>query len=661
MGEFDSIDLKRVQESNADPIVKETYKFLKRYKDAPERKKWLERRKSAWKCAIENEMWEDADVEAMKKTGQTPVTYNKLNKGIQGNAALVTSNKPEIKIYPTRNNDPYVAELLKWGLDFVWAKNEGNDVVYDQVEEKNLGGLGFISARLDDNKGVFGRIVFSEDDPTIYYFDPQARDRFLRDTHIIKAQLRTREYIRENYPELKDEDLSFGRDLMDADETDTGKLTDTVEGADNYAVDPDKSAPDAEPEGVQKREIWEIEAYWLKTEQEQWAIVSIEGEPDPQPIRLELEPGQKAEEVLRAWIAEQEEGGRKVTGDLWPRKMQNRYLRLMVGKAIIPQRDPDTKEDVKERKNPYGLDSDGDPVLPVIPLKAQRTLNAFPISQTWYSIDINKSLCKRHAQFLYAASKGLNAPVVRTAASRWTGPADKPGSELEIPNDTPTGLFPRRLSPGTVDLSGLAKLIEEDKLAIDDQFDLPEVMRGQVPKNLDTMSGRLGLALQDSAQVMNNPHLRALESAIILLAKVLLSIMFMSWPRWMWERLLDRQDADLWVPEEEQGRIEQLEQGSDEEKLEKQKIRERWEKAVEIITGEGVTLVDLDIRVSAGSSLPTNRMARFAEALEMFGKGLVGRKEALEHSNYPGAKEIAERLDRREMELAQAGVNMKRS
>ncbi len=35
------IDLKRINDSDADPKVKEVYRLLKKYMDQPERKQWL--------------------------------------------------------------------------------------------------------------------------------------------------------------------------------------------------------------------------------------------------------------------------------------------------------------------------------------------------------------------------------------------------------------------------------------------------------------------------------------------------------------------------------------------------------------------------------------------------------------------------------------------
>lgn len=169
------------------------------------------------------------------------------------------------------------------------------------------------------------------------------------------------------------------------------------------------------------------------------------------------------------------------------------------------------------------------------------------------------------------------------------------------------------------------------------------------------MSGRLGLALQDSASVMNNPHLRSLETAMVQLAKVLLAIMLRSWPRQKWERLITNDKAKNWTPPADEAG--QQPSNDPVEKLQQEaEIQKKWEAAVETVVVEGLELIELDVRISAGSSLPTNRMARNAEAREMYDKGLLDRKAALEHSDYPGAQEIADRMDKREEMMMQSGM-----
>lgn len=638
---MDTIDIDKISSSGADKKVIEVYRELKRFKDAPDRIEWLKRDKEAYDAAVKNEMWTDEEKAEMAKTGQVPVIVNKLNKGVQGRAAIVTANNPEIKILPTRETDPFVAELLKWGIDFVWAKNSGNDVVYDAVRRQNLGGIGFFSGYQDESKGIFGRVVFEDNDPSIWYWDADAQKRDFSDTHLIKAQLRTKEYIKARYDGIKDEDLEFEK----AVDTEPGDKTDTLTGGDNYNHDTKPPAGNADDKNV--KSVWEIEAWMLKVEKEDWAVFMRDGDDMPTVFKIDLKPGQKPADVVEEYAAE---NGPFLVSEHWPRTMANRYLRIIVGKKLIKQKDDEGAE-VDELKNPYGTDSDGDPVIAGIPLMDDTIKGAYAYAPTFYALPINKSLNKREAQFIFAVSKSLNAPVVRDAGSKWIGQPDKPGSELIMGTNAATQ--PYRMPPGTVDLSGLAMRIEEDKANIDDQFDLPEIMRGKIPKNQDNMSGRLGIALQDTASMMQNPALRGLESTLIRLAKLILAIMLKVWPRYMWERLLPEADRETYYPEGEQA---PQNMGGDQEIEEKAKLKSKWESAIDKIEKGGVNLIDLDIIITAGSSLPTNRMAKNAEAMEMFKVGLYDRKAALKHSNDPEAEEIADRMDKKEAQMMQAGA-----
>lgn len=666
----DKININSVNKSDADPKVKEVYQELKRFRGAPERSEWLKRDSEGYKGAILNEMWSDQDKKDAKASGQDLISVNKLNKGIQGNAAIVTQNNPAIIIRPLRFEDPYIATLLGWGVDYVIRKNQGQDVIYDVVERKNIGGLGIFSTYHDSNKGIFGKTIFEADDPSIWYFDKESRKRDYSDTSLIKAQLRTKKWIKENYEGIEDKDLTFEKTMSPED--DPGVVTDTVTGADNYAINDDKVDPDVYGDEKDIKEVWEIEAHMLKVEREDWIIFKLDDSPDADAEKIDLK-GQKIKEFIAEFTSKEGVEFAKH----WPRKVENRYLRIIVGKKLINQLD-DNGNEVNETKNPYGLDSDGDPIVPGVPLISQKTRTAYPTCPTFYALPLNKSLNKRHAQEIYATSKTLNSPVVRADSTRWGDPKqpDKPGNELII---SQVGADkPYRLSPGEVNIANLRSIIASEGEDIDDQYDLPEILKGKVPKNFQgQMSGRLGLALQDTALMKANPALRGLESALVRVGKVILAIILKHWPRQMWDRLLREESRQTFAPEgsDEQKQLRQVEQQQTQQAMQQEpagmggmqpeqpeenpedaineQIKARWQEAIDKIEAEGIKLIDLDVAITAGSTLPTNRMAREDLSIEKFKIGLFDRKAALEYSEDPKAKEISERMDEREQLLAQ--------
>jgi hypothetical protein len=489
-----TIDLAKIKaDKSVEKEVIEAYTYLKIYMDQKERQEWLKRRESAWK-AIENKMWSRKEEAEMAEAGQVPLVINKCNKGVQGSCAIVTDQRPEIKFYPVGASDLYVAELLKRAHDLVWVKNSGNDVTYDVVEESKIGGIGFFEAYHDPSKGLYGRIVMGDEPPDDIYWDKDSRARDLSDTHIIKAKMRTKSYILENYDDVKEKDLHFEQSIKGDSGVSSG-----LTGKDNYKEQSDQT-PDSQGAIYQEPEnIWEIEAWMLRKVKEHWLIRTNEQTGMPEPVKMEFkkEPSRKEAEAAAA----------NEKGEYWPRHIEKRYQRIIVGKKLI-----------EENVNPLGEDMDGDPIMSLIPLAHQKTRTSYPMSPTNYAQPINREKNKRRAQFIYAASQNINAPIVEPAGkTKWRGTPGTPGSRVEV--DASASFTPTRLPSGAIDIHRFADLEDRADKDIDDQYDLHDVMRGKIPQGQSNIAGRTVLALQDLGGMMSKPFLRKLETAFVRLGK----------------------------------------------------------------------------------------------------------------------------------------------
>lgn len=610
------IDLKLLKGSDIPKEVLEVYTYLKLYLDQPARAKWIKRREIAWD-AIENDILTDADKKEIKSMGQTELQINKCNKGVQGSCAIVTDQKPELKFYPVGSSDLYVAELLKRAHDYVWAKNGANDITYDACEEAKIGGIGILGAKHNPSKGVFGAIEIYEEPPDDIYWDADARKRDLSDSHLIKAKLRTKSYIKEIYDDITDEDLTFESGAKD----DSSKSTGVTKG-DNYAEGDRDQTPDTQGSAYQQSEnIWEIDAWMLKREREHWMVeIGEDGNINTKKLT-------SPEEIKAA--KELPEGGAK---KYWPRLIEKRYRRIIVGKKLI-----------KETVNPFGTDAEGDPVLAFIPIPHQRTRTSYPMSPTNYAVDINREKIRRRIQFQAAASHSINSPIVEPPNLKWIGPPGTPGSRVVVPSTAP--FQPTRMPSGGMDIG---RFIELEQLAdrdIDDQYDLHDVMRGKIPKGQDNMAGRTVLALQDMGGMMSKPFLRKLESALINLGKLDMVLILRNWPRSMWERLLE--DEEKPPNESKEAMMEQDEDSQDDLAL---MVAQKYQQALDRIRPQdpaqppGIDLMDLDVRITAGSSMPTNRMAKASLAIEKVQAGIYDAEAALEYEDDPLKDKVVQRL-----------------
>lgn len=619
------------QSTDIDKRVLEVYRALTRYASSSARQEWKKRRDECWDAIAENKMWSADEEEEMRNVGQVPLVVNRMSKGVQGSSAMVTDQKPTINFHPVGDGDLYVSALLKRAFDAVWNKSDGNQVSFDVVEECKIGGLGVYDIDYDKSKGAFGRIVIDESKPDEIYFDHESRKRDFSDTDIIKAKLRTKKYIKEVYgDDVKDEDLSYDPVSAGGDEEKSEGIT----GGDNYAVDvKDGGAMANKP----VRNVWEIEAWMLKREKEYWIIVQDE-EGNPRPIRPENAKRKPKEEELAA-----------IPGfiEVWPRLMEKRYQRVIVGRKLL-----------EENENPYGVDADGDPVVRIVGLKHDRTRTAYPTSPSFKALPINKEKNKRRSQFIFSASKNIHGTLVRDDGSRWVGKPHHPKSEILISKNTQH--VPFLLQQGNMDIERFILLEDRADNDIDDAYDMHDVMRGQLPQGSGKLAGRTIIALQDMGGMMSKPFLRSLEGSLVRVAKTVISLMLQHWPRYMWERLLEESEMvkppdGVEVPEE---------MGQDQEAQFRQEVAQEWQRAIDRIKpAEGepaaISLVDIDVRLAAGSSMPTNRMAKLGVATEMFQAGIYDREAVLKFIDDPEKDLIAQRMKAQEQALAEAEMMKK--
>lgn len=635
---MEQIDLKLISsDQGVDKKVLEVYEYLKIYKEASARIAWIENYGKNWD-AIENKIWTGKEEKAMEKEGQIPLSISKCAKGVQGSCAIVTDQKPEMKFFPIGSGDLYVAELLKRGFDVIWEKNEGSDVVYDLSESVKIGAHGFLYIKLDKSKNPFGTIVIDEETPDDIYWDKDSRKRDYSDTHLIKAKPRTLEYIKENYPDVKEDDLYFLPVEKNDDETSSGITT-----GDNYAEgtsEPDSIDPDVK---ARQKIIWEIEAWLLKTYKEDWAV-EIDEDGKPKVSMLKLKDDQKPNDLLND------------NQKHWPRIRTKRVQRIIVGKKLV-----------SEKINPEGEDADGDPVINLVGLKGQRTRTAYAMSDTDYARDLNKSKCKRRIQAIHAASHLINAPLWWLEGVEWTGNPGTPGSHAKVSKNTAIPAI-GRVPSGALDIGHYMRLEERDDQEIDEIYNMQDVMKGKMPKGQEQVSGKLVLALQDLGGMMNKPFLRRLESTLVRAAKVVVSMMFKHWQRYMWERLLEDEERLSFAPEgtDEEKELMEIQEGNYDQETEiKEKIAAKWEKAIELIRPKdinqspGLSLIDLDVKITAGSSMPTNRIAKGQMSIEYVNAGIYDAEAALEYVDDPNKDKIVARLKKRQEAEIKAGMMKK--
>lgn len=655
-----TIDIDKISRSDISPEVLEVYKRVKRmFADDEDRKVWKENRKKNWAAAYpldteEEGIWTAKEKAAMMKKGQIPIGVNDLAKGVQGACAVITSKSPGINVTPIGSNDLYVSELLKRGWDYVIARNGGPITFYDWVKECKLSGLACIEAKHDPSKGIFGKVTIGQIDPTTYYYDKKSQKLDHSDVDFGKAHLVAKQYALETYDGLTEDDLIF-TEISQDEAKDDPKRDDYVAGKDNYALSADDVSKGPTDDKEQEENVWEIEDWELAKVKELWLMVPSQerpGEFDREIYKgygdIELAGWQIGIDKKTAIKQGQAIQMDPMTGEpvpiitsteavIWPRRVEKRIQRIIVGKKLI-----------SKEVNPLGIDADGEPILPLITIQHDRTLKGYPTGPVTRAWEISKSRNKRRMQSIYVVSKNIDAPIVMPQGSKWVKDEEH-GDHIEVGKDVP--FAPTRLLPGTTSAE-LANMEMRDKEDINDEFDMSDVIRGKIPAGQSNIAGRTVLALQEMVGVMSQPFTLVFEAGLERVGRAAISLMLRTWPKSMWIRLIEPDELGSWQPDKE------IQMGPDGQpvKPEPSAIQQKWENAIARITGEDgkepLSMIDLDVKIVGGSTAPTNRLAKAQVAMEMLKVGAYDVEAVLDYSNDPKKDEIVQRIEmKRKQEL----------
>jgi len=657
----EQIDIDKVAATNLPEKVEEVYKLLARYMKSTARSTWLKNRTRNWEAIAENKMWEPKELDALEEAEQDAIVVNKCNKGVQASAAIATNQKPEIKVYPRKGGSLYVSELLKRGVDQVEDQNSFLDIQFDAVEESKISGLASIDVWFNRNKGLFGKIIIENQNPENIYFDEDSRKIDYSDTHLIKAIKRSVEYIKDKYGDLvTEEDMRFSGTLPDDAK---GGKSSGVTGKDNYAIPESEGASKDTKEDAPIKDVWEIEAMLLKTVDEFISTVSVQGmEPiikryrKDQNSKKEIEAGIIAEVMANPLYAEVPPEAIKV--DLLETKVEIRVHRIIVGKKLIKQKDADGNE-LEEIENPYGEDPDGDPVLKLNLLKHSNTKTAYPTCPTTFALPINREKNKRRSQHVYLTSKLNHPTLIEKGDVKWKGKPGGLNSRATLAQNASVQYL-----QGQVNANDFLVHDRQCDQDIDDQYDTPDVIRGRNPQNSQDQSGKAIAYLQDFGGVMSAPFIRKYEAFIVRIGRSALSAMLKYWKRHQWEALIDDTDWKEWLPDEQRAQLQQQSQGQTDLKPNEQYVKDQWTKALDrICPVEGdpdIDIMDIDIKVTAGSSMPTSRLATEASNLEKVKMGLLDPETYWEQTDNSLKDKVIPRLKAQQenamqMEIAKKG------
>tara|TARA_R100001463_G_scaffold52620_6_gene103477 strand:+ start:3438 stop:5612 length:2175 start_codon:yes stop_codon:yes gene_type:complete len=154
-----------------------------------------------------NQQWKKSHKDILAKRSQSPIVDNIIYPAVEQAKALLTANKPKFQSTGRDDSDGKVGRLFSDIMAYIWDVSNGNVELKQVVDDYYVKGMGVMQTYVD-GLSDFGRgdVKVKSIDPLDLYLDPNAKDTFARDSAcMIVAKRITGEQIKTMYPFVVDQ------------------------------------------------------------------------------------------------------------------------------------------------------------------------------------------------------------------------------------------------------------------------------------------------------------------------------------------------------------------------------------------------------------------------------------------------------------------------
>jgi hypothetical protein len=191
------------QDSQKDKDVQLTQDLLTDYSSS--RENWI-------KQAVEDnefrngKQWTDDQVTALRKRAQEPLVVNVVHSAVEQAKAMLTANNPKFQSTARENSDAKVGRMFSDLMAYIWDHSNGNVELKQAIDDYYVKGMGVMMAYIDPDADFgAGEVKINAIDPLELFIDPSSKDPFCRDAaHIIVGKIITQTQLIAMYPEFED-------------------------------------------------------------------------------------------------------------------------------------------------------------------------------------------------------------------------------------------------------------------------------------------------------------------------------------------------------------------------------------------------------------------------------------------------------------------------
>lgn len=187
--------------------------------------------------------WTKDQIDTLKERNQSASVINVIQPSVEQAVALLTASKPRFHSTAREESDLRTASVFSDIMAYIWEHSDGNIELKKIVDDYYVGGMGVMQVYYDPYKDMGkGDICIKSLDPLDVYFDPNSKDVFCRDSaHILIAKIFSREQILSTWPNMMDK-INYAKTTSMSNDISTGRYTtglnlDRVSDRESYLYD----------------------------------------------------------------------------------------------------------------------------------------------------------------------------------------------------------------------------------------------------------------------------------------------------------------------------------------------------------------------------------------------------------------------------------------
>ena len=151
--------------------------------------------------------WTDDQVTALRKRSQEPLVVNVVYSAVEQAKAMLTANSPKFQSTARETSDAKVGRMFSDIMAYIWDNSNGNVELKQAIDDYYVKGMGVMMAYIDPDADFgSGEVKLKSIDPLEIFIDPSSKDPFCRDSaHMIVGKIISETALVEFYPEFEEQ------------------------------------------------------------------------------------------------------------------------------------------------------------------------------------------------------------------------------------------------------------------------------------------------------------------------------------------------------------------------------------------------------------------------------------------------------------------------